>query len=107
MILFCDSGSTKADWALLDGNKIAEFQTDGLNPVHLSEQTLLTKLSGDQRITGHASKIAEVFFFGAGCGSKEGKERMKDTLKKIFPYAALTVENDLMAAALEIGRAHV
>lgn len=100
MILICDSGSTKADWALLDGMNITEFQTDGLNPVHLSDATINEKLSAEKKITTNSAAIKEVNFFGAGCGSSEGKERMAVTLRKIFPDSKITVDNDLFAAAL-------
>jgi hypothetical protein len=45
--------------------------------------------------------VQKVAFFGAGCGSMEGKRRMMNVLHKtVFPEAAIEVENDLMAAAL-------
>lgn len=89
MILICDSGSTKADWALLDGINFSEFQTDGLNPIHLSEATILEKLSAEKSIISNASAITEVNFFGAGCGSSEGKERMAGVLRIVFPIQKL------------------
>lgn len=100
MKLICDSGSTKADWVLLAGSEIFEFQTDGLNPVHLSEEAILKKLSTETKITEKAHAISELHFFGAGCGSSEGKQRMIAALGKILPAAAINVDNDLMAAAL-------
>jgi len=101
MILICDSGSTKADWAVLDGkNILSEFQTDGLNPVHLSEETIREKISAEKNITSNSKSISEIYFFGAGCGSAEGKGRMTGVLKHIFPAAKINVENDLLAAAI-------
>ncbi|CAN5384095.1 hypothetical protein BH11BAC1_BH11BAC1_04600 [soil metagenome] len=100
MILICDSGSTKADWALLSGkNIISEFQTDGLNPVHLSGERIWEIITGEKNITSHSKEITEIHFFGSGCGSSEGKSRMTVVLKKIFPASKITVENDLVAAA--------
>ena len=32
MILIAESGSTKTDWRLLDGQKVAQTETIGLNP---------------------------------------------------------------------------
>ncbi len=100
MILICDSGSTKADWALLDGITITEFQTDGLNPVHLSDATILEKLSAEKNITTNSTTITDVFFYGAGCGSSEGKEKMVGVLRKLFTGSKITLDNDLFAAAL-------
>jgi glucosamine kinase len=101
MILVCDSGSTKADWALIKGKKIlSEFQTDGLNPVHMGEEVILQKLTGDKNISTAPADISQVHFFGAGCGSAEGKSTMTAVLKKIFPAGKVNVDNDLFAAAI-------
>lgn len=100
MILICDSGSTKADWCLLSGkNIIAEFQTDGLNPVHLTGEKIWEIITAEKNITSHLKDITEIYFFGSGCGNTEGKTRMAGVLKKIFPASKITVENDLVAAA--------
>ena len=55
MILICDSGSTKADWLLMDGKKAKiTFQTSGLNPVNLSEKALTSILKSEKKIMNTA-----------------------------------------------------
>ncbi len=44
-------------------------------------------------------KPKKVFFYGAGCGSKAGKQKVTDTLQKRFPEAEIWVETDLLGAA--------
>jgi glucosamine kinase len=101
MILICDSGSTKADFALLqDDGSFIEFGTEGLNPVHLSEEDLHQKISSEKNISAHRKSISTIYFFGSGCGNEEGKSRMERVLIKIFPGAQLSVDSHLMAAAL-------
>jgi len=101
MILICDSGSTKADWVLLDGKNIfSEFQTDGLNPVHLPGEIISEIISAEKNISMHAQRIDDVHFFGSGSGNAEGRTRMEEVLKKIFPSAKISVENDLAGAAV-------
>jgi len=101
MILICDSGSTKADWLLMDGRKIqSTFQTPGLNPVNLSEKSLSAILNSEKRIKKVSPYLSEVHFFGSGCGNAEGRSRMMKVLKKVFPKTKITVENDLMASAI-------
>ena len=101
MILICDSGSTKADWVLTDGKKIlSEFQTEGLNPVHLSAEFIASELGPVKETLSEYGDADEIFFFGAGCGAGEGKERIRHVLTKTFPGSMITVDNDLMAAAL-------
>ena len=101
MILICDSGSTKADWLLMDGKKVkTSFQTPGLNPVNLSEKSLLAILKAEKKIRQASASVNTIHFFGSGCGNAEGKGRMIKVLKKSFPLAKVTVENDLMASAI-------
>jgi len=101
MILICDSGSTKADWLLMDEKKaVASFQTPGLNPVNLSEKSLIAILTAEKKIKRAANTLTEVHFFGSGCGNSEGRARMIKVLKKVFPGVKVTVENDLMASAI-------
>jgi glucosamine kinase len=101
MILICDSGSTKADWLLMDGGKVkSTFHTRGLNPVNLSEKNLLAILKAEKKIKQVSDQLSEVHFFGSGCGNLEGRSRMMKVMKKIFPKVKVTVENDLMASAI-------
>ena len=101
MILICDSGSTKADWLLMDGRKIkSTFHTPGLNPVNLPEKNLLAILKAEKKIKQVSDQLSEVHFFGSGCGNLEGRGRMMKVLKKVFPKVSVTVENDLMASAI-------
>ena len=45
MILIVESGSTKADWVLLDGvNILSSFQTKGWNPLFLSSEQMMLRL---------------------------------------------------------------
>jgi glucosamine kinase len=100
-ILICDSGSTKADWLLMNGNKsVNTFHTPGLNPVNLSEKSLTAILTAEIKIKSASKALTEVHFFGSGCGNAEGRGRMLKVLKKVFPSAEVTVENDLMASAI-------
>lgn len=101
MILVCDSGSTKADWILVDKGRVrSSFRTDGLNPVTRTENSLSDVLSSAKKIKQAGRSASTVYFFGSGCGSAEGKKRMMSVLKKYFPAADIQVDNDLMAAAV-------
>ena len=65
-ILIADSGSTKTDWTLVDSEHqevVAEYHTQGINPVHQSEDTIRQILSS---IDLHPSPDT-IFFYGAGC----------------------------------------
>ena len=75
MILISDSGSTKADWLLMDGKKaVAFFQTPGMNPVNLSEKSLTAILTAEKKIRSASDNLTEVHFFGSGCGNAEEEQ---------------------------------
>src|SRR5438067_11336824 len=101
MLLIADSGSTKADWIVIrDHRVVSEFRTEGLNPVFLTEKNISEILSSDKNLKNVSASVTELYFFGAGCGQEEGRKRMAASLKSFFPAAKITVENDLMAAAI-------
>ena len=94
-MLIVDSGSTKTAIRLLrDGKVCGEFTCDGINPL----------LHDEDYITGvfprvEASSIHHIFYFGAGCSTTERKDKVSRALSKLYPFASIVVESDLMAAA--------
>ena len=68
MILIVESGSTKADWVLLDGvNIISSFQTKGWNPLFLSLEQMMLRLKSYSELKSVLTKIIEVHFYTPGC----------------------------------------
>ncbi len=70
MILLADSGSTKTDWRLIDGNEIRNMSTHGINPYHTSEEEIgeeLEKLD----LGGKERNILEIYFYGSGVANQE------------------------------------
>ena len=64
MILIVESGSTKADWVLLDGvNTISSFQTKGWNPLFLSSEQMMLRLKSYSELITVFTKILEVHFY--------------------------------------------
>ena len=86
MKLVVDSGSTKADWILFDsqGNFVKTFSTLGLNPEVVSEDEVLKRLNVSQDLMVYQTKVDEVHFYGAGCGTERSKDMMLVALKKFF-----------------------
>lgn len=99
MIILADSGSTKTDWCLLDGEKAERVRTAGMNPYFQSEeemaQTLQTQLL--PAVTD-AKAVEAVYFYGAGCASVAVNEKVARAIAHFFPVS-IEVESDLMAAA--------
>lgn len=99
LILIADSGSTKTEWCLLDGNKKKLINTQGLSPYFLTgiqvkailEKELLPKLKN--------VSPADIFFYGTGCSNPNNVKLIKDALKAVFKNSKIAVDHDLMGAA--------
>jgi N-acetylmuramic acid 6-phosphate etherase len=99
MILIADSGSTKADWRLIDGKKIRSLSTRGINPYHSSEQEIEEEL-GLLDFQGEEANIHEIYFYGSGVANEEMKTLIHRSLQKrigVHPY--IQVQDDLLGVA--------
>lgn len=103
-ILIADSGSTKTDWTLVDSEHqevVAEYHTQGINPVHQSEDTIRQILSS---IDLHPSPDT-IFFYGAGC-TEAHIPTTRRLLSEIFQTLDVEVNSDLLGSARALfGRA--
>jgi glucosamine kinase len=106
MILIADSGSTKTDWRLIDGEKkIHQFSTQGINPYFQSfpDITSILKKEIPEEIKSLIlNNSFEMFFYGAGCRVEEKKKIIKEALTEIFPTAIITIETDMLGAARSV-----
>ena len=96
MKLIADSGSTKTDWRL-DGL----YSTQGINPFHMSEDTILDILRNElvPQLGDASSSIEEIEFYGAGCTVAKILV-MKALLSEVFPSARnIVVGSDMLGAA--------
>lgn len=98
-ILIADSGSTRAEWCLLNGKKKKTVYTQGISPYFLNtrqiEQILLAELKG--KLTN--MEPDEIYYYGTGCSNPGNVKSIKQALKKVFPAAVIKVDHDLMGAA--------
>ena len=100
--LIADSGSTKAEWCLIDGKKKKTIITQGISPYFLNtseietilQQELLTKLKG--------LSPDEIFYYGTGCSNPDNVIVVKKALKNLFKSAKIKVTHDLMGAAIAL-----
>lgn len=97
MKLIADSGSTKTDWTLVDdqGGVVATCKTQGINPVHLSDDEILEILRKELVLP---SNPQEIYFYGSGI-IEALKPRMERLLKEVFSSANVHAEGDLLGAA--------
>lgn len=103
MHLIVDSGSTKGDWRAITGNEvILQTRTPGLNPAVLSDEEIIRRISDNKELVEISSKISRVFFYGAGCGTRKPKTRLKNILTSIFAVADISVFEDTQAAVRSV-----
>jgi glucosamine kinase len=97
--LIADSGSTKAEWCLLNGNGRKTVFTQGISPYFLSGAQIEDILR--KELVPGLKKVQpdEVFYYGTGCSNTENVKIVKQAIKKVFPGATVQVNHDLLGAA--------
>jgi N-acetylglucosamine kinase-like BadF-type ATPase len=98
-MLIADSGSTKTQWCLVEGNKKTKIASQGLSPYFLTQDEVEQILQVELMPKLKKRFPEEVYFYGTGCSNPENVKMMKKALKNIFPKAKVAVDHDLMGAA--------
>ncbi len=100
MKLLVDSGSTKADWIAIDddGKVLFTTQTLGLNPEVLDKEEIISRLDDKFDISHNKDKAANLFFYGAGCGTDRMKNFLTEVFQVYFSNAKISVHEDTYAA---------
>ncbi len=100
-------GGTSSRWAVLEGAAQATTwpvrgeRWPGFNPVSGDGAAFASAVGAAWRVACPlALEAEEVVVYGAGCGSEERRARMRDALFQVWPSARITVDSDLMGAAL-------
>ena len=96
-ILIADSGSTKTDWSLIDGQGqvVMTCKTQGINPIHMQDAEVLQILKSELILP---ESPREVYFYGSGV-TEAMKPRMNSLLQQAFPGAKVEAEGDMIGAA--------
>lgn len=104
MILIADGGSTKADWILLDksGEVVLKTRTEGLNPAVFPGDLLKERVEENEDFQFHKEKVTEIYFYGAGCGTKKPTALLKSILESFFKNAKVVVKEDTYAATYAV-----
>ena len=96
MILIADSGSTKTTWMEVEsGNKIV---TEGLNPHFTTDEAFLAACQTVRNKFSICNFQFSIYFYGAGCGSEQQRERVASLLFKAFGTSDIHVETDMLGA---------
>jgi hypothetical protein len=99
MKLIAESGSTRTEWALIDGDCVTEhIFTEGINPFFQSRREISRSVRLGLPEHFFRKRFEQVFFYGAGCSSPERKGIIGASLVAQFK-SPIEVESDLLAAA--------
>ncbi len=97
--LIADSGSTKTEWCILNGNKKTIFTTQGLSPYFVNSIEMTAILKNEVQPLIKKIPVEEIFFYGTGCKDPANKKMIMETLKNVFPQTNIYVDHDLYGAA--------
>lgn len=100
MKLYADSGSTKTDWLLKDGDVTkVQFSTPGLNPIHLNSNDITAILQQMVKVHPMMANAADVEFYGSGC-TERTIPVVRECLTQVFVKAEqIVVDSDIVGAA--------
>jgi glucosamine kinase len=99
-ILIAESGSTKTDWCILKNNRATHYKTQGINPYFLSQGEIIDILEKELPINADKIIIDEIVFYGSGIANSEKKDVLIKCLHYHFGTRKITVESDMLAAAI-------
>lgn len=99
MKLIAESGSTRAEWVLVEEDIVLQrVFTEGINPFFQNRREISRAVRLNLPETFFKRKLEHVYFYGAGCNSEEKKGILSASLVAQF-RSPITVESDLLAAA--------
>lgn len=99
MIVVADSGATKTDWRIINGDSILNFETIGLSPYFNSEADFLSALTHNFPKGIDSNNVREVYFYGSGCGVQERGEMVANFLRMFYSNALVSAQSDALGAA--------
>ena len=102
MVIIIESGSTKADWLIIQGEKRYYHSTMGFNPFFHSSELVTHTLKNDNQLAELLGLKGEIYFYGAGCSSVELNQTIEKGFSAAFQNAIVTVDHDLLAAGLAL-----
>ena len=101
MIAIVDGGSTKCDWVILENSGKISQKTEsiGFNPNIINADLIPQEIEKNLHLFLIKNQLDYIYFYGSGCGTVENALLVETQLQKVFPYAKVTVKEDLTAAA--------
>jgi len=101
VIAIIESGSSKADWYLMnrDKNLNLSHQSNGLNPLIINNLHAEILRISSTHFQKEAALVDQVYFYGAGCSNELLISKVQQALQNSFTGAQVFVASDLDGAA--------
>lgn len=97
--LIADSGATKAEWCLINGDKTKTVITQGISPYFLNTEQIKDLLLKELKPKLKNVEVDEVYYYGTGCANPINAKSVKKAIMQVFAGAKVEVNHDLAAAA--------
>jgi glucosamine kinase len=100
--LLADSGSTKTDWILLNGNEIVKrIFTIGFNPYFQNKDQIANAIYAQllPEINDVVNSIERIYYYGAGCSNTENCNIVRQGIGAIIRIKDIFISHDLLAAS--------
>jgi N-acetylglucosamine kinase-like BadF-type ATPase len=96
--LIADSGATKTEWCLLNGQRKKLIRTQGISTYFLAPQEIKDLLLKELKPKIKPA-VNEIHFYGTGLFDPANRNIMDKILREIFPGAKASVNDDITGAA--------
>lgn len=96
MRIIADCGSSKTEWAVVEGGGNRRVVTRGCNAA-MARPGEIAEMA--REVDVERGRVERVEFYGAGCGSEAVCERVARELSGVFSNADVEVASDMLAAA--------
>lgn len=98
-LIVADSGSTKTDWVCMNASgEVTRLKTLGLNPYFASAGQIRSVFQNEVLRPLNVQSPFKVFFYGAGCGSRDNCSRVSDVFSDCGASSGFA-GTDLLGAA--------
>lgn len=100
MILIADGGSTKTDWALVEGCEVVSlFSSRGMNPYNVSDAAMKREIEEKILPNINPDELEAVYIYASGCSAQVKQQEVRAWFAPYLPKAEIFVEGDLLGAA--------
>ena len=105
MMIICESGSTKADWAIVKNvGEITYTESIGINPLFHDVDFIVAELSKNALLSAQKDAPMEIHYYGTSCSAEVRNQIIRNGLGAFFKHATIEVSHDLDGAVYAVAK---